>query len=302
MTSRRILNRQSGGRILPASAANATMSAQKRFAGFKPEAEKPVVEAKVAAPTKMKAIIDAWYVDKCDVEGESDYAYGCALEALEGIHATAEEIREFVEFLKKLPENDLTISREHVFTDRAGTFLSVLINTSPDQEFELDFNGLRPPDDFAYENCKNVIVHGDVGDNAGNGNTGRLEVFGDADGIFAYGQSDGETILHGYCNGDAGHNLRGGKLTLLGEAEELGEGMMDGEIIAEKFRAQQSSLLEFLGSTNTICVGRRMSGGIIRVKSVERMHIDPRASGGQIFREGVLVFDSGTWLEGDGRK
>lgn len=274
-----------------ASGANA------RFRTFKPEGENPAGEAIVAPPTKIKALIDAWYADKCDVEGESDYAYGCAQEALEGIHATAQEIREFVEFLKKLPDNDTSQSCDHLFTDRAGTFLSVLINTSPDLEFELDFNGLRPPDDFAYENCKDVVVHGNLGDNAGHASAGKLEVFGDADGMFGYAQADGEIILHGECYGDAGHHMCGGKMTLHGEAEELGEEMSDGEIIAENFRAEQPSLLEFLGSPNTICVGRGMSGGIIRVKSVEKMHTDPRASGGQIFRDSVLVFDSGTWLD-----
>lgn len=261
-------NRLQGGVCkAPLSKACSRANGFSRFKGFKPESEASVRGADVQKTTQTKAIMAAWFADKFEGDCNADYAYGCALDALSGIRATAAEINEFIEFLKTLPENDLNYKGgKYDFRERAGTFLSALINTSEEPVFDINLSGLVPLDDLAYENCKDLTITGNVGDNVGFANEGKLEIFGDSGDMLGFAHGGGELILWGHCQGEAGQCMDGGKLVIHGEFEALGD---------------------------------EMTGGEIHVSRINKFQVNETATGGKIYRNGKLVFDEGKWVGDD---
>lgn len=230
MTSRRILNRQSGGCLLPASAANATMSAQKRFAGFKHETESGQRKAEVIEnPTSLvRNLLSAW--PSLDLElfspglspsmSEAEFvrktyadAYSKMRELFSGLTITSKEIEGISMSLPFLvADSDKT--------DKVGLVLSALINFSADKEFTLITSNFQfPPDLIGYQNAKIIRVNGDVGDMAGfSMRGGMLIVNGDTRGRCGEQMEDGEIHVYGKITRDRFRtfapygNVRGGRI------------------------------------------------------------------------------------------
>lgn len=141
---------------------------------------------------------------------------------------------------------------EKYFEDRAGLFLSALMNNCNGQDFTVNTQSLGIGLSYiGYQNTKNIIVDGNSGACTGQSMiSGTITVNGDAD--FYVGQSmqggkitingnaewhtgarmaDGEIMVHGNSGTYTGSEMKGGKITVMGNVSEMaGLDMRGGEI------------------------------------------------------------------------
>ena len=272
-----------------------TMSAMKRFGGYKAEepiAERPVILKKEPG---FEALMDAWK----SYEGDG---YERILEKVKGLEYCARDIWKFTTSL-------IAFDDEHMINP--GTFLSAAINNCPDSEFRLDLpNLIHQIHGIGFRNSKSIHIHGDVetglgremtggsivlrgrcGDNIGTDmKGGRITVFGNlewaCDGIGC--RMKGGTIrINGHAPLDIGGNMEDGRIIVKGdvlwsqgdnplkECSYVGDGMKGGKI-------------EIFGRVDTK-VGEGMEGGTII------LHKDFGGIGnvvhGKIFHKGKLIVD-----------
>jgi hypothetical protein len=123
--------------------------------------------------------------------------YNKALELIKEkrIKCTSEDIKEF--------SLELGAFEDHKeFEDRAGLFLSALINSSGDKEFVVHTRHLKKKINYlGCETTKNIVIEGDVGECVGEGikKGGSITVNGDAGDWVGVGMRIGSKI---YLNGN----------------------------------------------------------------------------------------------------
>ena len=100
-------------------------------------------------------------------------------------------------------------SKHKEFPERAGYYLTALVNRSTDEEHTFYTHGhSQPPEIIGYELRKKLTVHGLTGDFTGVNNRGELILAGNT-GICLGMENVGKIILNGNAGNDIGHCNRG---------------------------------------------------------------------------------------------
>jgi len=123
--------------------------------------------------------------------------------------------------------------RETYFPEKAGFFLSALINNSRDADFVIHTRHLSQRiDNLGYGNTKNITVEGNAGYAVGYAmKGGTITVNGNADFVLGFGMKAGAIIVNGNAGSDIGWGMQGGAITVNGNAEAgVGDVMFGGEI------------------------------------------------------------------------
>jgi hypothetical protein len=184
---------------------NASMAARKKFRGYKSEAKKLTREA-----------------------GSKDWEknYQAMLLVVEKLQYTENDVAGFSLALEEF-------QHEHKFFEKAGLFLSALINSGKGSDYEIHTKHLAVLfDHLGHKNEKNITVDGDVGRELGiEMKAGRITVNGDAGEEVGREMKGGSVTVNGNVGKGVGYFMEGGNITVNGDAGDfLGFEMKDGSI------------------------------------------------------------------------
>lgn len=177
---------------------------------------------------------------KLDIKGR----YSTAGRQLKSREYTAGDVGTFSTSLVHFEE-------EKDFAERAGLFLSALMNRSRGKDFAIDIANLSIAIEcLGYKNTKNVTVNGYAGDHVGdrmergkitvNGDVGedagiklkggRILVKGNAGSSTGYDMSGGTIIVNGDASNMTGWCMRGGTIIVNGNIDSFGQSIEGGDI------------------------------------------------------------------------
>ncbi|MDD5171992.1 MAG: hypothetical protein PHF60_03060 [Candidatus ainarchaeum sp.] len=208
---------------------DADASLAKGFRGYKPMKEKPVRQVEMVEDETLKKLKGAWKTVKYDGNLDVTGLYKQVLRAIEGLSHSASDVENFSIVLAEFQE-------ERGFKGKAGMFMSALVNTCNDKEFVIHTSHITEPINYlGYESRKDIIVEGDVGDNAGWAmEGGTITVKGNANHLVGCSMNAGVVIVEGNAAANVGHSVRGGSIVVKGNAgAQIGEWMVGGEIHLE---------------------------------------------------------------------
>jgi hypothetical protein len=187
----------------------------------------PIVEIN----PRIEAMKEAWGRCGHDGTGKFDWKseYQRMLDEIGDSGCTAKDIELFSVALARF-------QNETKFSERAGLYLSALMNNCPSDEFTIITRHLIVG--ISYLGClntKTITVEGNLADGAGwNMQGGSLVVNGDAAKFAGAWMSGGAISLNGNAEGDLGHSMRGGAITVAGNAgNRTGWQMWGGSIAIE---------------------------------------------------------------------
>ena len=157
--------------------------------------------------------------------------YDIGLTSLKGLEYTAQDVAAFSLRLKQYEEN----------SRYTGFFLSALMNTCPDKEFEIFTEHLETPiDSIGYKNTKQVTVNGDAGNNVGGSmGGGSITINGDVGYSVGIYMKGGSIIVNGNAGGGLG-NGHGGIVRIEGEMGFISGLWKRGEIYHKGERVRRS--------------------------------------------------------------
>ncbi|NYZ74442.1 hypothetical protein H0O00_04835 [Candidatus Micrarchaeota archaeon] len=232
-------------------AASPALAMANRFGRYKPETEQTVRKVEVVENETLKKMKTVWKTRRYNYSITN--GYGEMLESIKNRRYSAKDIENFnlalVEF-----QNGLR------FSEKAGQFLSALINSSKDSEFVIHtYHLARLVHHLGCRNTKNIAVKGDIGRWAGNTMDG------------------GALIVEGDAGSFVGQMMKGGTITVGGDVgSQLGNGMHGGSITV---RGNSGELVGFL-----------MRGGEIHIEG-DYVSIADNIIHGKIFHKGKLIVD-----------
>ena len=205
--------------------------ARKKFGRFK--SEKPKAIRHMKKDKDFEELIQIW--EECLYSGRptcilpdedsslryilpDSSAYSYAEEFLGNIDLSAEKIEMFAGSL-------IAFQGHHRFPDKAGGFLSVLINKSSSMEFDFDFSRFSMPiTELGYLNRKKITISGDMGEMLAIGMQGGiLTVNGNVGPFAGYGMNGGILRVSGDAEGYVGQHMGGGEIHIGGECERCEE-------------------------------------------------------------------------------
>ena len=165
--------------------------------------------------------------------------------------------------------NDLEDTEDLAFGNKAGTFFTVLINNGKDEEYVIFTENWGFEADFlGEENCKKIIINGDVGCALGaEMRSGSIVLGGNAGDEVGIVMSGGKIRVDGDVFGHCGESMEGGEITIMGNV-----------------KPEKNSLRTLLGGTNYL--GRAMENGKIVVMGDVSVIIGENMTGGEIHLEG----------------
>jgi len=254
------------------------LAAGSKFGKYKPEIERDVRKVEIVRDRKMQKILRLWKTIQYDSAGNDEHgdaynqgvANGYRLGFVHMIEIMAKrighgaaEVGSFALMLPEIKEAELegvSAPRSpymgHKFGERAGLFLSALINSSRDSEHVI------------------CLVHMDfLIDYLGCGNRKKLTVIGDVGKALGCHMSDGEIIVEGNAKNVAATFMCGGKILVKGNVgDNLGYYMCDGEVVVEGDADYQ--------------VASDMEGGKITVKGNHSSSNCAGMTGGEVHFEG----------------
>jgi len=237
----------------------ASLAASGRFGNFRPEIEQAVRAFDVGPSPIMDAMAAAW--KRCHyrwellikgVKEKKDLRSGVCEEAIGDLECSANDVERFS---IKIAE----FQNEKDFREKAGYFLSTLINMGKDRDFIIHTKHLGDGiDSLGVHNTKNIYIKGDGGTKCGcDMRSGTIIVEGNVAYNGFFYMHGGSAIVRGDAGGSCGHYMTGGDVLVRGDcAYHCGEEMSRGKITVE-------------GDAGFNC-GKLMGGGIVHVKgSVE---------------------------------
>jgi len=269
------------------------MAASKRFGMYKKEEKKEVREADVNEERTLKRLKEAWTgfdydrTVRCIVQIE----YEKALSLIGNLDYSAHDLERFSIILADF-------QNESMFSEKAGLFLSALINSGRDMDFKLFTRHLDVRiDQFGGDNTKNITIIGGLGFRVGYGmKRGSIVIEGDVGGgvgTGVKGMEGGIIIVKGNALGAVGMCMKGGKIIVEGNVSDSGEGMEGGEIIIKGNVGEKVG--EFMKDGiviihgNAESVGYKMEGGEIHVEG--EIGKIGNVIHGKIFHRGKLIVD-----------
>jgi len=270
------------------------MSVSKRFGRFKDEKEQPVRAPQVTEDHTLRQLKEAWakvrfYDELLDLEGRE---YRSCLNAVRGLKYTSADVENFSIALAEFQDAE-------DFKEKAGYFLSALVNNCPDSDFVIHTRHMGGRiDHLGHYNTKNITIDGDAGENlAYRMEGGRITVEGNTGNDTGQEMKTGEIVI----NGDSGHSLgasmKGGKITVEGNAGVYtGIGMKNGEIAVNGntsyylANGMEGGKITVRGNAGH-WIGDCMEGGEIRIEGrIERHNgLTDNFRGGKIYHKGNLV-------------
>jgi formylmethanofuran dehydrogenase subunit C len=228
------------------------MSVSKRFGRFKDEDEKAVRAPQVAEDQVLKQLKEAW----AKVELRCGYmlrpryideSYSACLNAIKGLSYSSKDVEKFSLALAEFQETK-------AFANKAGFFLSALINNCQDSDFIIHTKHLKRIGYLGANNTKNITVDGDAGNClAVIMSCGRISVDGNVGDGAGERLEGGEIVINGNSGYELGSNMKGGKITVKGNASPSAGVFMEGGEI-------------FIHGASGVFLGGYMKGGKITVK------------------------------------
>jgi len=265
----------------------------------------------IAEPSKaLEGMKKAWGNCSPECAGEFEWIseYRRMLAEISGLGYSAKDVEIFSIALAEF-------QCEKKFSERAGLFLSALINNCEADEFAITTRHLTEHISIlGFQNKKKIRVEGDIADNAGwqtesgtlivNGNAaknvgafmsgGAIIVNGNAGGDIGNSMWGGNIIVAGDAGNRAGWNMWGGAISIEGDAgNALGAWMLKGSITVKGNAGDivgmnMGSGRIFVGGNAGDGVGQDMTGGEIRLSG--SFVLSDRIKGGIIFHNRDLVF------------
>ena len=228
------------------------------FNCYKPESEKAVRKLSAKGNIlleKFKGAFKAFELVRTGGFVITDNSYNAASSLVKDIKYFSKDVTAFSLALAELQDAE-------EFADRAGFFLSALVNNCSDREFTIITQHLvKPLNNFGFENIKNVTIYGDVGNSIG------------------YNMKRGNITVKGNATDLAGAFMDGGALVVEGDAgDRVGEGMSDGAICLK-------------GKYNSLC--SVMVGGRIYHKRKLIVRNGLKLEGIRFYSGGKLIAENG---------
>ena len=230
------------------------LAASKKFKRYKKEKGIYTRKTGVCQSKGIKQIVDAWQrfgFEHSHCIEETDLNYKNALFVIKGLDYTAEDVTRFSLMLGKFQD-------EKDFKDKAGLFMSALINSSNEDDFTVYTSHLEEIMFLGFSNSKNIVVMGLAGE------------------YLCCDMKNGTVVV----NGDAleiGMQMKGGKIVIKGNASSVGEEMNGGVVVIE-------------GDVDMIW--HTLKGGEIHVNGEIAYNCDESFySEGKIFHKGKLIVD-----------
>ncbi len=154
--------------------------------------------------------------------------YDSALDLLEGKSYSAKDIRDFSFFL-------VDYEKAGWYIYDAGLFLSALINSSEEENFEIMTVQLSKVIRFVgFETTKNIVIQGSVDQVGKSMKKGKILVKGNAGPFIGEGMHGGEIIVEGNSEQYTGNCMTGGKIIVQGNTgTHTGNWSTGGEIHVE---------------------------------------------------------------------
>ena len=198
-----------------------------KFDKYKPEEEKDVRKQEVTLDPVLEQLLKAWHRYRMPTaEPDRYYAALMDLHILKKTKYSAKDVERFSLLLGEY-------QNEANFPEKAGLFLSALINRGKDRTYVIHTRHLTmPPEQLGFMNKKNIIVEGDVGDAVGHVMAGgTITVNGNAGDSVGEGMGPGTITVNGNAGWGIGESMEGGTITVNGDGgDSIGLHMTDGEI------------------------------------------------------------------------
>jgi formylmethanofuran dehydrogenase subunit C len=289
-----------------------------RFKGFQPEEERTARKADVKEHEMFEKFRKAWRDFEYDRLPELDVRYNTVLALVKGISLTPKNMERLSLMLAES-------QYEKHFSEKAGLFLSALMNNGEEKDYVIQTRHFLQPIFFlGYRNTKNIEIYGDAGDGVGGvmesgtitvlGNAecavgsgmkgGEIRIMGDAGYHIGIGMQDGKITVRGNVDFSIGYGMQGGEIMIEGNADELvGWNMKDGKITVKGNSADGvGSGME--GGRITVSgnaghgVGSLMQGGSITIEGNAGNHVGLKMKGGNVAVEGSVGNEVGLYMEG----
>jgi hypothetical protein len=254
----------------------ALLSASHKFKGFKPEIEREMRVPEIKIDKTQTHFIRAWKLAGFDSGLEG---YISVVESLlGGVRWSAKDVTAFSIYMVRL-QNDVD------FLTKSGLFLSVLMERSQDKEFEIYTRHLTVlPAYIGYTNKKVIVVHGDVGPNAGfRAMRGRMTIEWNTGNGCGEKMHGGEIIIKGSSGKHLGSFMTGGDIVVNGNSGDLVGANM------KKYYVNVPPPTIFVKGNAGRAVGEHMAGGEIRIDGDFASLGDVES--GKIFHKGQLIAD-----------
>lgn len=249
------------------SKLNTSLSARRGFKRYGVNVDRARVGKPIVKKDKvLEQLIAAFNKTKCSSRRAPNY--DTARNTIYAIGKTLYSQKEIERFSRILP----VFQHEDRFGERAGMFLSALINLGYEKKYIVHTDPLIIPVDFlGYKNKKKILVKGDIGHSGGQG------------------MHCGEMIVEGKAKSHVGFYLKGGCITVKQKAGDYIGSLMDNGRIT-------------IGGSSGEHIGWGMKGGVIHLdgdyksifwwegKEVEGIDTG-KMEGGRIYHKGNLIID-----------
>lgn len=250
------------------------LAASGRFGIFRPEVERNVRASRLESNPVMAAMRAAW-TEFYSIDSMISFywmqdAHAKLSDRLKSMEYSAKDIETFCIVLSEF-------QGEEKFQEKAGVFLSALINNSPEDRFVIHTAHLvSPVASLGYWNTKDILVEGGVGDSAGHWmQGGTMMVHGDSGNNLGDHMSRGTILINGGTGKSAGNMMEGGSITIKGNADRnSGNEMRGGSIMIEGDAADNAGYVMKGGSLH---VGRNAGDRVGVLMQTGRITIIGRA-------------------------
>jgi hypothetical protein len=184
------------------------------FGNFSPESGHLLRKAQVAESQALKGIMAAWKALPVEIPTNinelSLFSYEAAVNLVGNLSYSSRHVTEFSLLLPGL-------AHERGFGNKAGVFLSALINGCSDGGCEIHVPDFPEIDCLGAYNNKNLTVHGNAGNYFGEHMTGgELVLTGNAGSFCGSAMAGGSMLIRGDAGAFCGSGLRGGCIRVLG--------------------------------------------------------------------------------------
>lgn len=272
----------------------ASTAANKRFGRFGPEREQSIREADIHKNRMIARLKDIWRsVGDIDLgkRGFADY-YERMVDLLnsEDIRCSAKDVEQFSVAMAEFQE-------DHLFSHKAGFFISALINTGNDNDYTVQTKHLQGEITYlGYCNKRNIVVHGNVEDYLGvKMNEGTIIINGNAGECVGNKMEHGLIVIKGDAGSDVGRWLAGGSIVVEGNVGwTVGNKMVDGSILVygnadeEAGKEMKGGMLVILGNTGRqigLWISKNSKASIV----LEGDYGSINARYGRIYHKGKLI-------------
>jgi hypothetical protein len=287
------------------------LAARKKFGRYKGESAKQSRELQLSDDPKLARLIDVWRALEFETRqvahpplllkqfSRFEIEFEKTFRAVSGLSCSSDELGRFIVMLPELIDEEhskvnlispFALVKLWMISYKAGLFISALVYSGPDQEYEVSTSALPvSPSCLGFFNTKHLKVYGNSGPQLGHSMAaGKLELIGDADINAGTRMLGGTMIISGKANSNIGNRMTGGSIVCKSDATSpIGLEMQGGRIIVEGDIIPHS--WPDSNSPAKQVVGERMTGGEIHLEGKYKKTSGLRKR--MIFHNGKLIWD-----------